>query len=117
MVKKITSLVMIAVMVSSVAFATEVTNGPVKKLGRGVSNIGTCFLEIPDGMMKANDEGGPMAGCTWGLFQGVIGTVKRAVVGVYETVTFPIPAPANYAPILKDPEFFMNEDPVLFRND
>jgi hypothetical protein len=33
----------------------------------------------------------------------------RAVVGVYEIATFPIPLPKGYGPILKDPEFFFEE--------
>ena len=117
MLKKILFLLMAACVFSQSVFAEGVESGPVKKLGRGVSNVGTCILEVPESMMQANDEGGPVAGLTWGLFSGVVNTVKRAVVGVYEVATFPVPVPGNYDPILKDPEFFLDKDPVLFRND
>lgn len=77
-----------------------------KKLGRGLCNIIMCPFEIPEQMSRVNSSDGPMAGLTWGLVKGVAMTGVRAVVGVYETVTFPIPLPKDYAPILKDPEFF-----------
>ena len=82
----------------------------VKKLGRGVSNILTCPLEIPQRMGAiAVDDGAPAA-ATWGLLSGVLNMGKRAIVGVYEVVTFPVPIPSDYAPIITDPEFMLSEE-------
>ena len=81
-------------------------NGPVKKLGRGLANAVTCPVGLFQGMKDVDDESGPIAAATWGVLTGVVNVVKRAVVGVYETVTFPVPAPAGYKPILTDPEFY-----------
>ena len=36
--------------------------------------------------------------------------VKRAVVGVYEIATFPIPLPKDYEPIITDPEFILQKE-------
>jgi putative exosortase-associated protein (TIGR04073 family) len=82
---------------------------PLKKLGRGLANILTCPLEIPKGIGDANAESGPVAAMTFGVLQGIFKTCVRGVVGVYETVSFPIPLPADYAPILMDPEFFLEQ--------
>lgn len=81
----------------------------IKKLGRGVCNIATCPLEIPGQISKANQFDGPMAGLTYGLLKGILMTGVRATVGAYEVLTFPIPFPRYYSPILKDPEFFFED--------
>ena len=87
----------------------KATDGPIEKLGRGVANVATCPLELIKGMDDAKQESGLFAAVTWGILQGTFNIVKRAVVGVYEVVTFPIPLPRDYAPILTDPEFFWED--------
>ena len=85
-------------------------NGPMKKLSRGVANVVTSPFELPKGMGDTKAEKGIFAGLTWGIVQGTVNIVKRAVVGVYEIATFPIPLPKDYEPILEDPEFFLQKD-------
>ncbi len=87
-------------------------NDAWKKLGRGVCNILTFPLEIPAQISKVNITDGPMAALTWGVLKGVGMTGLRALVGVYETITFPMPIPQGYEPILTDPEFFF-EDQIV----
>ncbi len=87
-------------------------NDAWKKLGRGVCNIATFPLELPSQISKTNITDGPMAALTWGLLKGVGMTGLRALVGVYETITFPMPIPEGYEPILADPEFFF-EDQIV----
>ena len=99
-------LVAFALSFVSSAYAGEIL--PVKKLGRGLANCITCPLEIIKGIGDAGNENGVFAGLTWGVCQGVVNTVKRAVVGVYEVATFPIPFPKNYEPIITDPDFFLS---------
>ena len=82
---------------------------PVKKLGRGAANIIFCWLEVPKGIGDANTENGPIAAGTFGVLQGIVKTGIRAGVGVYEVVTFLVPIPPHYAPVLTDPEFFLEE--------
>lgn len=81
----------------------------LKKLGRGFCNVITSPLEIGEQTQRVNNSDGPMAAVTYGLLKGVIMTGVRAVVGVYEIATFPIPFPRQYKPILKDPEFFLED--------
>ena len=81
----------------------------VKKLGRGLANIGTCYFEIPHSMGNANNESGPVAAITVGVVEGLLKTCVRAIIGVYEVATFPIPLPRDYAPILTEPEFFLED--------
>ena len=78
----------------------------LKKLGRGVCNCLTFPMEIFHQMGCVNASDGPMAGWTWGLLKGVGMAGARAIVGVYEVATFPIPCPECYRPILTQPEFF-----------
>jgi len=104
-VKKIISVLLVVLFISSVAFA----DGPIKKLGRGLANIVTCPLEIIKGVSDANSENGPIAAISFGVLKGVFNTGIRVVVGAYEVITFPIPIPRDYSPILTDPEFFLEE--------
>ena len=80
-----------------------------KKLGRGFCNVVTCPFELALQPSRVNTSDGPMAAATWGVLKGIGMTGLRALVGVYEVVTFPIPFPKQYKPILKDPEFFFEE--------
>jgi putative exosortase-associated protein (TIGR04073 family) len=80
-----------------------------KKLGRGLANMLTFPLEIPNQISKTNNSDGPVAAFTWGLLKGVGMTGFRALVGVYETLTFPMPCPEGYKPILTEPEFFLED--------
>lgn len=82
---------------------------PMKKLGRGLCNVVTFPFEVPEQISKTNNSDGPMAGCTYGLLKGIGMMGVRAIVGVYEVATFPIPLPEAYKPILTDPEFFFED--------
>jgi putative exosortase-associated protein (TIGR04073 family) len=87
-------------------------NDAWKKLGRGACNMVTFPFELFNQVSKVNTTDGPMAAWTWGLVKGVGMTGFRALVGVYEVVTFPMPIPEGYKPILTDPEFFF-EDQIV----
>ena len=77
---------------------------PLRKLQRGFLNVALSPFEISSELSKEvrNDTFPP----SWvaGLGRGCFYTVGRALVGVYEMVSFPIPCPANYKPVLQ-PEF------------
>ncbi len=106
--KKLIALLVVSSLVlsgASLAYAGD----PVQKLGRGISNVAFSAFEIPKGMGDATEEKGLLAGATWGLLKGTVDFVKRAVVGVFEIGTFPLPVPKNYDPILKDPEYFLQD--------
>lgn len=104
---KIISFALFMVLVfSAAAFA----DNALDKLGRGTANVVTSPFELPQSMGEATDEKGPFAGFTTGTFKGTFNFVKRAVVGVYEMATFPLPIPKNYEPVLKEPEFFLQPE-------
>lgn len=106
--KKLTAIALIilmAVILASPAYCDDA----LRKLGRGVCNIGTCPAELFLQTSRVNNSDGPMAAFTYGIIKGVVMTGVRAVVGVYEVATFPIPVPKDYGPILKDPEFIFEE--------
>lgn len=75
-----------------------------RKAQRGFLNVALSPFEISNELSKEvrNDTVPP----SWvaGLGRGMFYTVGRALVGVYEMVTFPLPWPDCYKPILQ-PEF------------
>jgi len=77
---------------------------PGRKLGRGFAAMTCGVMELPGNMVKLTRERGPAYGFTLGVAQGLGMIVVRELVGVYEFVTFPIPAPPGYRPIIR-PEF------------
>jgi putative exosortase-associated protein (TIGR04073 family) len=77
---------------------------PAKKLGRGLANILTGWIELPKNIYDTSVEDNPLSGLTIGLAKGVGMTIVRTGAGVYETVTFPFPIPEAYCPVL-EPEF------------
>ena len=99
-------VIMVLVLLFSFMSLSVYADTPLKKLGRGFCNIVTCPLEIAKGVQETHNENGAFAALTLGLLKGVFYTGVRAVVGVYEVVTFPLPVPKDFKPILTDPEFF-----------
>ena len=86
--------------VAAVCFAQD----PFTKLGRGVANTLTGWVELPKNIYKTSVEDNALAGVTLGLAKGAGMTIVRTGAGIYEIVTFPFPLPENYKPIL-EPEY------------
>jgi len=114
MVKKLFfAAVVLSLIVSSAApaFCDELNtklDGPVTKLGRGICNMLTFPLEIPEQISRVNNSDGPFAASTVGVLKGFGWAIGRACVGVFEAATFIFPGPKNYEPVLKDPEYFLD---------
>ena len=85
-------------------------NGMVRKLGRGAANVLGGFTEIFNQMCKSYATGGPLAAFTWGIANGIGMSGLRFAVGAYEIITFPIPVPPGYKPILDEPDFFLKDE-------
>ncbi len=72
---------------------------PATKLGRGVANTLTGWMELPKhtlmGVFSCNVT--PIEGAAVGVFRGFGRAVERTGIGLYEVFTFPIP---GYAPLL-----------------
>ncbi len=83
------------------------------KLGRGISNTLGGWLELPLNIQQRytpRDTGGSLfTGIAYGVFKGLV----RTAVGLYETVTFFLPYPEDFAPILPTLPYF--EQPATRR--
>jgi putative exosortase-associated protein (TIGR04073 family) len=85
--------------------ATEsAAQSAARKAGRGLAAMTTAFLEVPGNMVREAERRGKAEGLPVGFAMGLGMIVVRTLVGVYEFVTCPFPAPAGFRPII-EPEF------------
>ena len=70
---------------------------PIHKVGRGVVNVLTGWIEVPKQLHMGAQGENPIAGVGQGLLKGVSLTVLRLGTGVFEALTFPIPYPKDFA--------------------
>ena len=89
-----------ALLFTTVCFAQD----PFTKLGRGVANTLTGWVELPKNIYNNSVQDNAFAGLTLGLARGAGMTLVRTGAGIYEVVTFPFPLPQDYRPIL-EPEY------------
>ncbi len=76
--------------------------GPTRKLGRGVSNLLFGWSELPTTIAKVNRDEGNSAAAGYGVVRGVGRSVLRMQAGVFEILTWPIPAVrGTYFPVLE----------------
>ena len=76
--------------------------GPTRKLGRGISNLLFGVTELPTTIAKVNDTEGNSAAAGYGVVRGVGRSVMRMQAGIFEILTFPIPAVrGTYFPVLE----------------
>lgn len=71
-----------------------------EKLGRGASNLLGGWLEIPYNVQTRHSPSDTGGSLFTGLAHGVLKACVRTGVGAYEIVTFFLPYPENFAPIL-----------------
>jgi len=72
-----------------------------EKAVRGMANAGLgVVVELPKTVYYDTLEDGPLYGLTVGVLEGLSWGIARTLVGIYEVVTFPFPAPEGYRPIL-----------------
>ena len=94
------ALALIVISATTVCFAQD----PFTKLGRGVANTLTGWVELPKNIYNTSVEDNAFAGMTLGLAKGAGMTLVRTGAGIYEIATFPFPLPQDYKPIL-EPEY------------
>ena len=109
MFKKFVVLTVLFTLILGFIGTSAFAQNPVRKLGRGMANILTGFFEIPVNIVDAAEEEGFVAAITYGVVKGVAMGALRSGVGIYEAVTFLVPFPWNYEPIL-EPEFMMSDE-------
>ena len=98
------AVLIISNLTTTACFAQE----PLRKLGRGLANIATGLVEIPKQVISISKEKNLATGLTWGWVKGAGMGLLRTASGIYEIMTFPIPAPAEYEPVIS-PEFVFEE--------
>jgi putative exosortase-associated protein (TIGR04073 family) len=84
------------------------------KLGRGVVNVFTCWVEVPRNIAIEWEKTDPATGFVMGFVKGFGWGFARFATGVYETFTCLLPVPENYEPML-EPEFVVTDvwgDPI-----
>jgi putative exosortase-associated protein (TIGR04073 family) len=74
---------------------------PVTKLSRGLSNILTSPIEYLNQYNKVAHQPDPVVPFFQGVLNGTAATLQRIFVGAYEVITFPVPVPADFAPIIE----------------
>ena len=85
---------------TSICFAQDAFT----KLGRGVANTLTGWVELPKNVYDTSVEDNAFSGMTLGLAKGAGMTLVRTASGIFELATFPFPLPEDYKPIL-EPEY------------
>jgi|GEM_PF-575565 len=112
--RKILAVLLVAVMLLSftcLAYAKE--KGPGDKLVRGVANILSCWVEVPqtiDEEWKVSKNMG--VGIVAGFFKGLAFAAGRLISGAWDVLTFPAAAPRNYEPLFKPDYVFDRYGPA-----
>lgn len=106
--KRLVSLFMVVALIVSFSSVGYAQNPPAK-LGRGIVNTLTGFWELPIKILKTCKSDGMPVGLTVGMAKGIGWSLYRTAVGLYEIVTFPIPAPAGYEAITDPPTLLTSE--------
>lgn len=75
-----------------------------RKCVRGLAGMTLGVLEVPGNMVAETNARGPGEGLPLGFAKGLGMLVVRELIGIYEFLTTPLPAPEGFAPILQ-PEF------------
>lgn len=104
---KLVLIVFIAFVILSFAHDSYAQNAGTK-LKRGVINFFTGWYEIPVNIKKDYREQGGW-GIVTGPVKGLFFGLARMGAGVWDTLTFPIPAPAGYEPLMKPEYAWENE--------
>ncbi len=104
--KKIATAIMAGVLIVGFAAVSSADNC-FNKLGRGVMNTVTGWLEYPNQIVEVSKEYNPFAGATFGQAKGVGYGVYRTGVGVFDTVTFLIPP---YDATYMQPKFVFGQE-------
>lgn len=78
-----------------------------RKLGRAVSNMVYGFIEIPEQIVRKNEQYGRKAGFAYGAADGTSRALRRLGYGFYELITFTCP---TYRGTFKPPYERCGED-------
>lgn len=100
---KIKKTVLFLLAVTIACSGTARAGDAITKLGRGVENVITSPVEFLTQYAVMGESGNPVVRVVGGTIYGLGMMAVRILGGVYEIVTFPVPLPKGYEPVL-DPE-------------
>jgi putative exosortase-associated protein (TIGR04073 family) len=80
------------------------------KLVRGVTNLTLGWAELPKQVGCTWQRRGWLIGVTRGSIEGAGMSVARMLAGAYEIVTFPLPVPPRYQPMVT-PDYVWQPEP------
>jgi putative exosortase-associated protein (TIGR04073 family) len=84
--------------------------GSAVKLARGIANIGLGWIDLPKQTYLIGRKEGWLRGLVRGPIDGFGLWLARAVAGGYEILTFPVPVPKNYQPLIR-PDYAWQPEP------
>ncbi len=90
----------VLILILGVSLTAYAQDGAGAKLGRGLANIATSWLELPAQIYVTSESHDPFVGALVGTVKGALFIALRALTGVYDLVTFP----ADSDPLM-EPEF------------
>lgn len=102
--RKILVTVMLVLLILSF-LAPAFANEPKEKLTRGLANVLSAVIEIPQNIdieWKLSKNAG--VGIFTGFFKGMFWGVARCASGLWDIVTFPFPKPVDYNSVIQ-PEY------------
>ncbi len=73
------------------AFSSQYPDKVVEKLGNGLANAVTGFVEIPKTISIVGSRDGVIHGMTIGFLTGIANAVGRSLSGAFDIATFLIP--------------------------
>lgn len=100
--KRLIEVIIALVVVGMVMPSYAEEKNAFTKLGRGIVNISTGWIELPKNIESTSREENPFVGLTWGSIKGSGMTAVRTSAGAVETATFIFP---SYAKPLLEPEY------------
>jgi putative exosortase-associated protein (TIGR04073 family) len=71
------------------------------KLGRGLLNVLTGWLEVPKNIADTWRKTDPFTGMVIGGVTGIGWTWARTCTGLYDVITFPFPVPQDYVSLIE----------------
>lgn len=71
-----------------------------RKFMRGLTNTLFFWAEVPKEINRDWQNVDPLTGVVSGTGRGIFKGVQRLGAGIYEMITFPYDAPANYQPVV-----------------
>ena len=102
--KNISGMLVVFAILSLLWAGPSYAGGPWHKLGRGLANAATGWIELFVTMHDEAREKDYIMGYLYGMPKGAVRALIRTLIGAYEILTFPIPIPEDYEYIV-EPEF------------